>query len=333
MSMQNDKHRFCAFLLITSTLAACGGGGGSSDGGGITYTGNTSPALIDESNAKELALNSYGESEAGSILTSPLSPVVTQASLTDRHITGSRLQSVLDTLEAALSATKGVDELTALHVDTYQMRAAAMESGTEHGSCGGSASYSMDADENTGSFSGAFTFTNYCDEGVKLNGAMSISGFADDTQGIHLEIRFDSLQTEEGSESAVMDGSITMKMNGSQTEFTMNLLAQDGTTNEIYKIENLVITEIDQEEYSESTIRGRFYDPVEGYVNITTPLPFKTNYFTYDYPTEGMMRIEGANSTYATLTANSDGATCFIEVDTNGDGTIDYSETVRWDDA
>ncbi len=329
MSEWNNKRFYYLPLLLTTTLVACGGGGG--DDGGLTYNGNSSQAHIDETNAKELTLNSYGESKTGSVLGAPLSPVLTQASLADSAGSPkSKLQDVLDVSAVAFSVAVNTNELRPFYGNRYEMSAAAMDSGTMRGSCGGSVSYRMDANESTGKFTGSFNYSNYCDEGVRLNGSMSMSGSVDETQGFHIELRFDALQAVGDGESSTMDGTMSMTMTDSRTELTMNLLARDDSSGEIYKIENLMMTEIEQAGYSESTIIGRFYDPVEGYVDITTPLPFKIYSMSY-YPTEGKMRIEGADSTFATLTANSDGYTCLVEADTNGDGTIDYSETVSWE--
>ncbi len=66
--MRNLFSTFKSFVLVLMVfiLAAfvfgCGGGGGGGDGGapaGITYTGLTTQALIDDNNAERLALGVY----------------------------------------------------------------------------------------------------------------------------------------------------------------------------------------------------------------------------------------------------------------------------------
>jgi len=58
------------FLSIAVIFIACGGGGGGDGGGGgsIPYTGVTSQATIDETNAVDLALGAYFGGDFGIIM-------------------------------------------------------------------------------------------------------------------------------------------------------------------------------------------------------------------------------------------------------------------------
>jgi len=162
---------------------------------------------------------------------------------------------------------------------------------------------------------------------------MHISGTVDRVLGTtYMSLRFDFIQSRDrtGSESTTTAGTITMTETDMQTDTVMNLLSRDDRSGDVYKLEDLKISENERGNYVESTIQGRFYDPREGYVELSTVIRFRT-YAMDDYPKEGKMRLDGANGTFATLTANPDGYTYTMEADTNGDGLIDLSETVAWE--
>ena len=62
-------------IVVVVFLASCGGGGGGGggDGGtqtGISYTGPTSQAVIDENNAEDISVGAYEDGRAGAVVTS-----------------------------------------------------------------------------------------------------------------------------------------------------------------------------------------------------------------------------------------------------------------------
>lgn len=61
MNKINDSISFLLILVSAVLLSACGGGSGSSGSGGETFTGNTAPAQVSESNAQEIG-ETAGES-------------------------------------------------------------------------------------------------------------------------------------------------------------------------------------------------------------------------------------------------------------------------------
>ncbi len=351
MHTLNDKHLLTLSLTLAALLSACGGGGGGDNdppdtqittnptgnetdtGNGesrsISYNGKNTPALITSGNAKKLVSNSYAITEGGSSLGAP----ITQASVgntgPERPLQSARALSAI----VSSSATR-TEELMALRGNPDgEMSAAAMNSHTMQGSCGGTASYRMETNETTGEFSGSFTYDQYCEDDLILNGAMHISGTVDRALGTtYMSFRFDFIQSRDrtGSESTTTAGTITMTETDMQTDTVMNLLSRDDRSGDVYKLEDLKISENERGNYVESTIQGRFYDPREGYVELSTVIRFRT-YAMDDYPKEGKMRLDGANGTFATLTANPDGYTYTMEADTNGDGLIDLSETVAWE--
>ena len=53
------------------------------------------------------------------------------------------------------------------------------DEGTIPGECGGSATYVIRVDDITGDFSGSFTFSDFCEDGVVIDGNASFSGLFD----------------------------------------------------------------------------------------------------------------------------------------------------------
>jgi len=81
--------------------------------------------------------------------------------------------------------------------------------------------------------------------------------------------------------------------------------------------------------YIEIEIFGRFYHPDHGFVNLTTTEPFIVHNED-DWPTSGLLVIQGDKNTKAELSAR-DQLTCFLAVDTDGDGAIDWeSGILNW---
>lgn len=155
------------------TIVATGGGGGDGDGGGPSipsYTGLTEPATIDENNAEALAVGAYEGGRMGAA-TGVMGVVQTEAS---GNIGYSRILKVSEVLEDSL---RQVDFMS--RSDGTFIGAIYTVSATVYGNCGGSASYTISVDDQTGDFSGSFTFASYCEDGVTISGGASFSGQVD----------------------------------------------------------------------------------------------------------------------------------------------------------
>lgn len=319
------------FIFITTSfllsMYGCGGGGGDGGGAssGITYSGITSQATIDQTNATNIAEGAY---EGGQIGGSVGSLGAVQETKIDRP-------RCLQLTQAIEKAIRQIDVHAPPRV--VASGATASESGTIPGACGGNASYTVQADDTTGAFSGNFTFNNFCSEGTTLNGAATISGTINinTEQLTQFTLTFQSLTGTIGTDSLTLNGTLKYIFQGS-TSFTatMEMRLRDNSTGKVYWVNNFVMTVSVASDYVQFGLSGRFYDPDYGYVEISTPTLFRID-SGQDWPSQGVMIFTGktgiaGGSTKARLTVNS--ATTFVvDADTNGDDIYDWtSGNLNW---
>ena len=165
-----DILKYFVLILIVSVLTAivygCGGGGGGGVPAGITYSGLTTPALIDENNAETLSLGVYtgGDISGDLIITGAVQnsePEINTFSLLSFD------QQIMDALFNI--------DLGSQTSGTY-VGATYTNSETIYGSCGGSYVISITLDDVTGIFNGTLTYSSYCENGVTLHGPTTLSG-------------------------------------------------------------------------------------------------------------------------------------------------------------
>lgn len=315
-------------ILLAVSLMACGGDGGNGESPfGISYTGLTTKARIDENNAVELSTGAYQGGQIGAVF-GGVGVIQTGES---GPVGCSRILKVSQVLEGSLRQV----DLMSRSGGTF-VGAIYTESDTIYGDCGGSASFTVSVDDRTGDFSGDSNFSNYCDDGVTISGAASFSGQVDlnTEELLEFSFSFDNLTVTLSSDSFTLDGNISFDTTASSVTMTMGL--KDNNTGKVYWLEDYNMTLIGWWNYIEVEVSGRYYDPDYGYVTITTPIPLRI-YDSDDQPSDGVFVITGnrgigGGSTKAMLTALSS-TTYQVEADTNGDGTYDWnSEVLNWFD-
>jgi len=310
-----------SMILLAMFLTACGGDGGDS-GGGISYTGITTPATIDEYNAVDIATGAYQGGQTGTAM-GGLSYVQT---LTSEHIGRPRTLEVAQALEDSL---RRVDFM--YRSDGTILNAITTVTETVAGDCGGSGSYAISIDDQTGEFSGSFNYSSYCNQGVAISGNVSFSGLVDVNTGniVKFNFSFDNLTGTSGSDSFTLDGTISYDVSGSTTTTTMTMLLQDNNTLKVYWLKDWAMTLTEGVNYEVTLkISGYYYDPDYGYIAISTPTPFVI-YYGYSWPSAGVLVVTGDGNTKARLTVLSS-ATCQVEADTNGDGSYDWDSGVLY---
>ena len=296
----------CSIFLITS----CGGGGGGDDGPTIpaSYDGLTTQAAITTANAEELVLGAWDgglpADNAGDVIS-----LATKSSVPDSSsplVTDILKNTVLD-----------------LYSETQNnIHPLATASDTMAGDCGGTASFFLTVNEDNGSFTGKLTFTDYCSDGVVINGITPFSGRASTSDGeiVYLKMIFDDLNAIDGTTSQTLtDGSISFSLNSTRTieTETINYVLVDDSLAKACWINNYVL--VFNLDTGSSTLTGRFYHPDYGYINISTLTPMTTSGTTL--PTSGVLLFTGQTS-QAKLTFNSD-ETTLLEVDDNNDGVFE----------
>lgn len=325
------KHVAFAILLVLSLTACGGGGGGGESSSGITYTGLTTEATIDENNAVVLSTGAYQGGQTGAALVGGVGAVQVGE---DGSVGLPRPLKVSQALESALHKV----DMTSGSLGTL-VGAIYTEKDTIYGDYGGSASYTINVNDETGAFSGSITFNSYSDDGVTtISGPVSFTGSLDVNTEDFIEFRFsfDNLTGVSGSDSFTLDGDISFDNTVYPAEITMTMLLKDNHTAKVYKLEDYVMTLTDMGSYVDVEGSGAYFDPDYGYVSISTAAPFRI-YYGDIYPSEGVLLIDGntgiaGGSTMARLAALSS-STCLVEADTNGDGIYDWNSGVmNWDD-
>ncbi len=317
------------FSIIGFTLAfafaGCsggGGGGGNSGGGdsGLTYSGVTTPAQVDESNAEEIT----GGAFATGLIGDGMVGLSVDQQIESYHIRNFRSVNVpislidsLNRVDFTAASSGGIQAATQTQSDVID------------GSCGGTMSYSISFDDQQGTFSGSFTFSEYCNDGITMNGAAGFDGQidVDSHEFIEATFSFDNLSGGDLS----LDGEIQIDFAATPNVITFNAYGQDPISGAVFWIKNYSITIDEYAGYVEIEMAGRFYHPDFGYVILATPEPLVLHDGD-EWPESGILIVTGANDSKAKLTA-IDHLTCTVEVDGDGDGTYEWdSGIINWED-
>lgn len=251
------------FLVLAglSLLAGCGGGGGSSAGGGSGYTGATNQATVTTSNAKALSADAY----SGSQMSSTVSGVAKEA--TGSNGQSALLQEAADILER--SVTTIVDAPTTV---AKVVAATAAAQNTING-FSGSFTYAISYDQVSGAFSGTISFSQYKETSISatISGSIAFSGVYNQATGMFtsLNISLSNLIGTNGSKSYSLAGSVAYSTSGATKSVTMSVVLTDNVSSRTYWVKDFTLTLTG----SSLTVSGTYYDPVHGYVVISTVTP------------------------------------------------------------
>jgi len=322
------KNLRCLGLVIIIALTfpliyggCAGGGGGSSDGSdGITYSGLTDPAEINETNAEDITAGAFG---AGLVGDGMMGLSLDKGS-NDNFIRKFRTVKVPLILSDSLYL---IDYTTSSAGDLQAAVQTAKE--TINGSCGGSMSYTVSVDDVKGTFNGRFTFSNYCNDGTTINGGARFNGRINMDTGefIRAHLSFDNL----AGGGLTLDGDIEIDFSLSPNLITLDAYGQDPNSGKTYWIRDYSVSIDENTGFVEIEMAGRFYHPDYGYVTLSTTVPF-TLHDGDEWPTSGALVVTGRNNSKAKITA-IDNLNCFIEADIDGDDSYEWdSGTIAWDD-
>ena len=343
--------QFLACSLVLG-LAACGGGGGGGSSPAttttsantntfppqvpITYTGVNTAASVSANNAGMISANVVGASGAagGSIVVSAVAvqgntttsttPQPTGATGLSRRLSQAMRSSDIDKSYGGVLAGAAINTTTPCDSGTMQV------SGTT-------------AANGTGTVNIAY---NNC-----RTGSDTINGPA--------SLRIDSFDQ---ANNIITDGTLTMTrvdfsgpgmsfgltgtlrsqidVGAATTKLTTNIVTQDGAGHQM-RTQDLIVTntydDVTSPSFFTESVSGRVFDSTSGYVDVSTqtapftapwgPLYFSTS--TQSFPDWGIITLTGATSS---VKLTSFGSVAKIEVDANGDGTIDNTARMQWSD-
>lgn len=301
-------------LTATLLLMACGGSGGGGGSDPVTYSGLTSQAAVDDTNAKTLTEAVVGGST-----------------------TGTAFAVVSDTEEAKPNpvvldlARIFADSAAQLDVDapsSHLPGAIVTESGSDSCVDGGSVSYSLRIDDVTFAFTGSFDYRNCTEGDSSIDGEADVSGVIG-SPDIELNLSFDSLTVTSGAESFTMSGTVETTATLTSATVAMDVRSRNNSTGFIEWLNNLTISISDNLSFVEMSVSGRYYHPDHGYVDIVTTTPFQIG-ASDEWPSVGQMVVTGASGSKARLTAIST-TQYTVEVDADGDDVYDPPTTENWE--
>jgi hypothetical protein len=314
-------------IVCILVLVACGDGGSSggdfvpAEPTGLTYTGVTSPAVIDSNNAAELAGDAFIGGETGSNLGIFSSVANAQPNIV-RKI---KLYEVIQTFDGAIQKIdikNHPGDLLALKTDQE----------TVPGNCGGVASYTLEMDDSNGSFTGSMTFNDYCNGNIVVSGTADFYGQFTVDRGDFLDFNLylDMVNLTSGEQSYVIDGDVLVDVSRPASTASVDMLMKD-SSGEVFWVKDYTLTIFESVDYADIEVSGRFYHPTYGHVDLSTILPVRI-FNIDDWPSFGELQVAGGDATKARLLA-FDNNSCRIIVDTCGDDTYNYeSDFMSWSD-
>lgn len=296
--------RLLLMFAALSMVAGCGGGGGSSSGGSSGYTGVTTQAVVTSANAKALSADAY----TGGQLSASAAGVAKDSAGSSGE--AALLQQASAILRNSVAIIVGSSPSVAKVV-------AATVQDTVYG-YSGSFSFSITYDQVSGAFSGSITFFQYREVSTSplLSGSISFSGTYDQATGsfTSLTISMSGLTGVAEGRSFGLAGSVSFSTFGASESVSMSVVLTDMLTGLTYWVKDyaLVLTG------TSLTLSGTYYDPVHGYVIISTITPL-TVAIADSMPTSGQLLFSGQSGTKARLTFTGSGY--IVEVDATGTGT------------
>ncbi len=298
---------FYTFFLLLS-LAACGGGGG---GGGapVTFTGKTSPAEINESNAENLSAQvlDVGQARGGTLRLK-----------TDRDLPRPGAMDALLTI---------VGQKNSVTQNTFSaQKPVAIPQEVEAGSCGGQLVVNGTVDDENGDFNVNLRFEGFCESGWTFSGTVNAQGNENSST---LVLKVSSLTVSDGTVSTTMNGSMKASAGSLTTStITLDVAIRDNGSGRTFLLEDYrVITTFNSSE-TRINISGRFYEPDEGFVEISTPQSLRILAGNRN-PSSGVLEARGAGNTRMRLTALSS-AEFRLDVDANEDGLFESTTVKNW---
>lgn len=319
-------------LLLMAILTGCGGGGGDGARFGAvvdpasSYKGVTTEATPTQINAEALAMGGFGfggvaavfrtvakaDGDIGSQPT-PDRPVLELVQVLKQSVRQMEFPQKAKLLRKPLQSTVAK---TSFRASNYQI----------NGDGGGTATYSLDINDATGSFFGTVVYEQFSSKGVVLDGTTDVLGSMDSSrqQISRLTFSFKSLTLHSGTTTVSLTGSLSWGINyASRSEtLSMNMVVLDQSSAKTFWFNNYEVTtayDVNSRICTE-TISGRYYDYDNGYVDVNTQKPLIINY-GYAWPTQGALMFNVSNKW---VRLNFGAHSVVIEVDSDGNGGADW---------
>jgi len=302
--MQNRIIAFFTAAAVLVVLAGCGGGGGG-DAADVSdsisqsesfYNGIKTKAYLDQTNLEEYASDSMLGYESANAST---------------EVFRSKQQENIKNLTGVNSFFMAKDMIQKITGENSAARTTYQESGYENGTCGGTGYYSAYLDTDSGTFSIAVDFDDYCYWGLTYQGSLEFNGKFSGSE-LHwsnistLSFEYDRFRLYNYTRDMEANGAIVFKIFSGYSSMTADITMYDKNQNKYIRFSDLICTIYDNPGYtqyngysyyysSQISLIGKVYISDYGYVEITTP--DRVDVSSGGYYLDGTIKMEGNDNT------------------------------------
>src|SRR4051812_26173799 len=340
-SVRWNAHVLLAVCVVVGGLAACGGGGGGGGGGGnsagpaggaqgLTYSGSIAAAAISTGNASQLSADVMGGNVATAV------GVLSAVAITRGSVSAGRSQGFAALARRLYQSSRsgafvGRSSSSRMLAGAAIDRSELCDSGSVH------VFGNVDDATQTGTITAVYANCRTGSDVVNGQATLDIVAY-DKTFGLATDetLTFTRASFVGPGMNVDLSGSIRRQIDQTAKTYTYteNFVTVDNLSRLMTKTENLLITDtyigLLGGAYTEA-IRGRVYDSVHGYADVTTTVPLSFGTLNPEYPSSGQIVLHGVNSRTAVLTALSE--TLFtLAVDEDGNGIYEVNVTLKWSD-
>lgn len=321
-------------ILLIVFLTGCsgsGGGSGSAQSGELVdpssfFKGATTKAKPSSVNAEDLAMGGFACTTIAASIHSVAKTSSSYAPKTTKNRPVLPIAQLLKQSVRQMEIPKKADQLRKSSYPVSMVkRAGRITTNQLTGDNGGTANYTMEINDATGSFFGTVKYNNYSSNGIIVDGTSDILGTFDANRQefSRLTLSFTSLSFHADAPTVTLIGSLSWGFNyASATEtLSMNMVLVDQSNSKTYWFNNYEMSTVYSGNSLTLTISGRFYDHDYGYVDITTQTPLVAVYGNQQ-PSQGCLAFSGDLGRWVRLSFQAN--TLKVEADTDGDNVADW---------
>jgi hypothetical protein len=329
---------FATSLIAMFVMTGCGGGDDSSGANSVRYDGNTQAASITESNAREIANETFTGSDAANAANPTLSGGV-KADRNSAFVTGKLLEHIDSLSDAAKNSKQVNSSLPAAQVSVEI---------TDTCPVSGSVRFNGEVDDVTRIGSLSVSYMDCNDGDVIVNGSATLRANAYNAtidEYTDVELIFDNLHMVSVDPANRINWQLGANIRAEQiytgdldpfTKIaTINLTLRENIGGAAYKYEDYVV-EVELDQYLVPStalvdINGRLFHWIHGYVDVETITSLHyPEVEPMTYPDAGGPLVFTGETNKKIKLTPVDATTVNVAADTDGDDFYEYSITVPW---
>lgn len=331
-SVRNGLTTITALFCLSISLAGCGGGGGGGAQAGAVvdpapfFKGSTARAVPTEANAEDLAMGGFVGTEVSASIRTVAKTSGSGGATASENRAPFQSAQVLKQLVRRMALPRKAALLRKMAPTAGKVSKIVASTVTQQlqGDNGGTASYTLEINDTTGSFFGTIVFSAFTANGLVIDGTTETLGTFDANQQefSRLTLSFKALTLRSADATIVLTGALSWGFNfaASMETLSMNMVLREQASTKTYWFNNYELVTIYGNSSFTRTISGRYYDHDHGYVDLTTRTQLVVHY-SDQLPSQGCLTFSGTAGCWIRLNFLS--TSLVIEVDTNGDGAAE----------